>query len=128
MAPCGGSETILLAEDQESIRILTKSFLEQEGYTVLEAGTGLEALSLVDGYPGPIHLLVTDLVMPGIRGTEFAERLLERRPNVPVIYISGYSDEEINDPAAAFIQKPFRLQELGAKIRSILDRRRSSAA
>ena len=126
--PCRGSETILLAEDQESLRILTKSFLEQEGYTVLEAETGLEALSLVDGYPGPIHLLVTDLVMPGIRGTEFAERLLERRPNVPVIYISGYSDEEITDPAAAFIQKPFRLQELGAKIRSILDRIRSSAA
>lgn len=126
--PHHGSETILLVEDQESLRILTKSFLEQEGYTVLQAETGLEALSLVDGYPDPIHLLVTDLVMPGIRGTEFAERLLERRPNIQVIYISGYSDEEMTDPAAAFLQKPFRLQELGAKIRTILDKSRVSAA
>jgi two-component system cell cycle sensor histidine kinase/response regulator CckA len=126
--PCDGSETILLVEDQDSLRILTKSFLEQRGYTIIDAENGLEALSLVDGYPDPIHLLVTDLVMPGIRGTEVAKRLLERRPNVQVIYISGYSDEEITDSAAAFLQKPFRLQELGVKIRNMLDRGRGSAA
>ena len=126
--PCRGSETILLVEDQESLRVLMRSFLEQEGYSVLEAETGLEALSLVDAHPEPIHLLVTDLVMPGIRGTEVAARLLDRRPNMQVIYISGYSEEEINDSAGTFIQKPFRLQELGAKIRSMLDSARTSAA
>jgi PAS domain S-box-containing protein len=126
--PCRGSETILVVEDQESLRVLTKTFLEQQGYIVLEAENGLEALSLVDTYQEPIHLLVTDLVMPGIRGTEVAERLLERRPDVQVIYISGYSDEEVTDSAPAFLQKPFRLQELGAKIRSMLDQSRNSAA
>jgi two-component system, cell cycle sensor histidine kinase and response regulator CckA len=125
---CRGSETILLVEDQESLRLLIKAFLEQQGYTVLAAGNGMEALSLVDRCPQPIHLLVTDVVMPDIRGTELAERLLKYRPNTRVIYISGYSDEEITDSAAAFLQKPFRMQELGAKIREMLDKSRASAA
>jgi PAS domain S-box-containing protein len=125
---CHGSETILLVEDQESIRVLTKTFLEQQGYTVLAAGNGMEALSIVDGYPRSIHLLVTDVVMPDIRGTEVAERLLKCWPSMPIIYISGYSDEEITDSSAAFLQKPFRMQELGAKIRSMLDKSRASAA
>jgi PAS domain S-box-containing protein len=125
---CRGSETILLVEDQESLRLLIKAFLEQQGYTILAAGNGMEALSLVDRCPQPIHLLVTDVVMPNIRGTELAERLLKCRPNTRVIYISGYSDEEITDSAAAFLQKPFRMQELGAKIREMLDKSRDSAA
>jgi PAS domain S-box-containing protein len=127
-ASCRGSETILLVEDQESLRLLIKAFLEQQGYTILAAGNGMEALSLVDRCPQPIHLLVTDVVMPNIRGTELAERLLKCRPNTQVIYISGYSDEEITDSAAAFLQKPFRMQELGAKIREMLDESRDSAA
>ena len=125
---CRGSETILLVEDLQSLRLLIKAFLEQQGYTVLAAGNGMEALSLVDRCPQPIHLLVTDVVMPDIRGTELAERLLKCRPNTRVIYISGYSDEEITDSAAAFLQKPFRMQELGAKIREMLDKSRASAA
>ena len=125
---CHGSETILLVEDQESLRVLTKTFLERQGYTVLAAGNGMEALSIVDGYPRPIHLLVTDVVMPDIRGTEVAERLLKCRPSTQIIYISGYSDEEITDSTVAFLQKPFRMQELGAKIRNILDKSRASAA
>lgn len=125
---CHGSETILLVEDQESLRVLTKTFLEKQGYTVLAAGNGMEALSIVEGYPRSIHLLVTDVVMPDIRGTEVAERLLRCRPNTQIIYISGYSDEEINDSTAAFLQKPFRMQELGAKIRNMLDKSRASAA
>jgi len=125
---CHGSETILLVEDQESLRVLTKTFLERQGYTVLAAGNGMEALSIVDGYPRPIHLLVTDVVMPDIRGTEVAERLLKCRPSTQIIYISGYSDEEITDSSAAFLQKPFRMQELGAKIRNMLDKSRASAA
>ena len=125
---CHGSETILLVEDQESLRVLTKTFLERQGYTLLSAGNGMEALSIVDGHPGPIHLLVTDVVMPDIRGTEVAERLLKCRPSTQIIYISGYSDEEITDSSAAFLQKPFRMQELGAKIRNMLDKSRASAA
>jgi FixJ family two-component response regulator len=88
----------------------------------------MEALSLVDRCSLPIHILVTDVVMPDIRGTELAERLLTCRPNVQVIYISGYSDEEINDAAVSFLQKPFRMQELGAKIRQMLDEGHASAA
>ena len=125
---CRGSETILLVEDQESLRILIKSFLEQQGYTVLSAGRGMEALSLVDRCSLPIHVLVADVVMPDIRGTELAGRLLTCRPNVQVIYVSGYSDEEIKDSAVAFLQKPFRMQELGAKIRQMLDESHASAA
>jgi two-component system, cell cycle sensor histidine kinase and response regulator CckA len=125
---CHGSETILLVEDQESLRILTKTFLERQGYTVLAAGNGMEALSIVDGYPKPIHLLVTDVVVPDIRGTEVAQRLLKCRPSTQIIYISGYPDEEITDSSAAFLQKPFRMQELGAKIRHMLDQSRASAA
>ena len=126
--PLYGSETILLAEDQESLRILIKSFLKQKGYTVLSAQNGREALSLAEHYPDAIHLLVTDVVMPDIRGTEVAERLLKDRPEIHVVYISGYPDEEMTDPAAAFLQKPFGMQELGARIRSLLDGRRPSAA
>jgi two-component system, cell cycle sensor histidine kinase and response regulator CckA len=88
----------------------------------------MEALSIVDGYPRPIHLLVTDVVVPDIRGTEVAQRLLKCRPSTQIIYISGYPDEEITDSSAAFLQKPFRMQELGAKIRHMLDQSRASAA
>lgn len=116
-----GSETILLAEDQESLRILIKAFLEQQGYTVLVAENGREALSLLESYPGVIHMLITDVVMPEVRGTDVVERSVKCRPNMRVIYISGYFDEEIANSSAAFLQKPFGMQELGAKIRSALD-------
>jgi two-component system cell cycle sensor histidine kinase/response regulator CckA len=105
-----------------------KSFLEQQGYTVFSAGSGMEALSLVDRCSLPIHVLVTDVVMPDIRGTDLSGRLLTCRPNVQVIYVSGYSDEEIKDSAVAFLQKPFRMQELGAKIRQMLGESDASAA
>jgi FixJ family two-component response regulator len=69
-----------------------------------------------------------DVVMPGIRGTEVAERLLNSRPNTQVLYVSGYSQDEITNPAAAFLQKPYRMEQLGAKIRNMLDKARASAA
>lgn len=126
--PLRGSETILLAEDQESLRLLTKTFLEQKGYKVLAAQNGREALSLATRYSDAIHLLLTDVVMPDIRGTEVADRLLEDRPDIRIIYISGYLDEEVTGSGVAFLQKPFGMQELGAKIRSILDGSCASAA
>jgi two-component system cell cycle sensor histidine kinase/response regulator CckA len=125
---CRGSETILLVEDEEGIRTLTKAFLEQQGYTVLVAANGLEALSLAEEYSNPIHLLLTDVVMPGIRGMELAERLLKLRPATHILYISGYPEQEIADPAAAFLQKPFRLEVLGARIRQMFNKGRASAA
>jgi CheY-like chemotaxis protein len=125
---CRGSETILLVEDEEGIRILTKAFLEQQGYTALVASNGLEALSLAQDYLLPIHMLLTDVVMPGIRGTELAERLLKQRPGTQVLYISGYPEEEIADPAAAFLQKPFPMEALGARMRQMFDKGRASAA
>ncbi len=115
-------ETILLVEDDVSIRTLIKTFLEKRGYTVLAAHDGAKALSLLDSYPRPIHLLVTDLVMPGIGGGDIALRSLSRRPNTQILYISGFTDEVLPDSAAAFLQKPFRLEELEMKIRTMLDR------
>lgn len=123
-----GSETILMVEDEAGIRVLSRAFLEQQGYTVLEAQDGMEALSLAREYAQPIDLLLTDVVMPGIRGTELAERLLEERPNLRILYVSGYPEDEMSDPEAALLQKPFPLEELGTKIRQLLDNSRTSAA
>ncbi len=127
-APLRGSETILVVEDEAGIRVLTKTFLEQQGYKVLEARNGLEALSLARDYPQPIHLLLTDVVMPGIRGTDLAERLLRERPDIRILYVSGYPEQEMSDPPAALLQKPFPMEELGSKIRQLLDNSRTSAA
>ncbi|MGE5114296.1 MAG: PAS domain S-box protein [Acidobacteriaceae bacterium] len=117
-----GSETVLLVEDEDGIRILTKAFLEQQGYAVLVATNGPEALALTKNYSEPIHLLLTDVIMPGMRGTELAARLKGERPGMRVLYVSGYPEEEITDPDATFLQKPFLMEELGFMIRSLLDK------
>jgi CheY-like chemotaxis protein len=99
--------------------------LEQAGYTVLLAGGGSEALQLVERPPGPIQLLVTDVVMPGMSGRELARRLLEQRPDTKVLYLSGYADDAVErhgvlDPGTAFMQKPFSPAALASRVREVL--------
>src|SRR5207245_9996486 len=89
-APAAGSETVLLAEDEELVRVLARKVLEQAGYRVLVAAGGAEALALAVRHDGPIHRLLTDVVMPEMSGRELMRRLIERRPEVRVLYMSGY--------------------------------------
>ncbi len=124
-AACG-TETILLVEDQDGIRDLVGEFLQNNGYSVLLAADGNEALQLADEHTDPIHLLLTDVVMPNLGGRELAERLTQSRAQMKVLFMSGYPDhatwssELVND-SAAVLQKPFPLDTLARKIRSLLD-------
>jgi signal transduction histidine kinase len=121
-----GAETVLVAEDEQMVRVLIRKVLEQAGYTVLLAASGEEALHLAERYDGPIHLLVSDVVMPGMNGRELMRRLVGRRPAVKVLYLSGYSDEAVErhgvlDPGTAFMQKPFTPAALARRVREVLD-------
>ncbi len=121
-----GSETILLVEDDAGVRELLRQVLSTLGYTLVEAKNGQEALHLLAHYPDPIHLLLTDVVMPGISGKTLAEEASRTRPDLKTLFISGYTDEAIvqhgvSDAETAFLQKPFSLMALAAKIRSVLD-------
>jgi len=121
-----GSETILLVEDETEVRELAREALRRGGYAVLEARDGEGALRLAQGYTGQIHLLLSDVVMPNMGGPELAARLLELRPQLKVLYMSGYSEfisaghGEIG-PLTYFLQKPFSLESLGRKVREVLD-------
>lgn len=121
-----GHETLLLVEDEEGVRELIREWMTGHGYTVLTAAHGNEALSLVAGYKGPIHLLIADVVMPQMGGPALAQALQPLRPEMRIIYVSGYADEAIGDPrvldaGAAFLQKPFTLDSLLRRVREILD-------
>jgi two-component system cell cycle sensor histidine kinase/response regulator CckA len=121
----GGSETILLVEDEDSVRQLVRETLESRGYRVLEAPNGQAALALAASHPDPIHLIITDVVMPGLSGHELVQQLLPARPTLKVLYLSGYAQDAFATPAAAeaqktFLQKPFTLQSLSRKVREIL--------
>jgi len=125
-APAAGSETILVAEDEQIVRVLIRKVLEQAGYTVLLAGGGVEALQLAERHTGRIHLLVTDVVMPGMNGRELARRLVAARPETKVLYLSGYADDAVErhgvlDPGTAFMQKPFGPSALARRVRDVLD-------
>ena len=120
-----GSEMVLLAEDEKGVRELAKEYLEMSGYAVIEAEDGHTALELAAMHAGPIHLLLTDVVMPGISGRELSERILQIRPGIKVLYMSGYTDQAvvrhgILDGESVLMQKPFTLATLASKIREVL--------
>jgi len=121
-----GSETILLVEDETHVRELIAQILQTSGYTVLAAADPVVALRLSDLHPGPIHLLLTDVVMPEMSGRELRERLRRRRPRTRALYISGYTDEALGrhgvlEAGTFLLQKPFRIGALGQKVREVLD-------
>lgn len=124
--PPGGVETVLLVEDEDTVRSLACQVLAENGYTVLAARHGPEALSLCEHYHQPLHLLVTDVVMPQMSGHELAQQLLQLRPELKVLYISGYTDEAlvhhgILEAGIFFLQKPFTPNALAGKVREVLD-------
>jgi two-component system cell cycle sensor histidine kinase/response regulator CckA len=118
-----GSETILLVEDEDFVRQLARKCLERNGYTVFEAAGGAEALRICQEHPGPIQLMLTDLVMPQMSGRELAERVLLLRPATRVLYMSGHSDDQppLSEPGTAFLEKPFTTLELSRRVRELLD-------
>ena len=120
-APGGGTETILLAEDESGIRAMTRAYLEALGYRVIEAVDGAEAIRRSMEYAGPIHLVLTDLLMPGMRGDSAVRAIRSHRPEVKAIFMSGYTDQDVTGDPAAVLNKPFEFPELGRRLRSILD-------
>ena len=121
-----GSETVLVVEDEAMIRHLVQKVLKANGYTVLVAASGRDAEHVAAQHDGPIHLLVTDVVMPGMNGRELANRLAAARAGIQVLYLSGYTDDAIVhhgvlEPGVAFLQKPFTPAVLGRKVREVLD-------
>jgi len=121
-----GTETVLLVEDAAAVRAVTKQVLERQGYVVLEAPDGEAALRLAQQHRGPIHLLLTDVVLPRVSGRELAERLTQVRPDMKVLYASGYTDDSvvrhgILELGTAYLQKPFSPESLARKVRNVLD-------
>jgi CheY-like chemotaxis protein len=134
-APAGelerGSETILLVEDEEGVRCIVSEMLEWYGYTVLRASGAAEAVALARSHPGPIHLLLTDVVMPRLSGRALRDEISTYRPKIPVLYISGYAGEnrtrELLKNGAAFLAKPFTAAALAQKVRDVLSGTAESA-
>jgi PAS domain S-box-containing protein len=124
-APSGGSETVLLVEDEDSVRELVRETLQSKGYTVMEACDGITGMKVAETHDGKIDILITDVVMPGMSGRELAQRVSAARPTIKVLYLSGYTEdaiihEGVLDPGTAFLQKPFTLQALARKVRDVL--------
>jgi two-component system cell cycle sensor histidine kinase/response regulator CckA len=121
-----GCETLLLVEDEASVRQASAQFLSRSGYTVLEANDGAEALRVSQQHRGPIHLMVTDVVMPKMAGPKLAALLANERPEMKVLFVSGYAEKTVLqhgniDVTTAFLQKPFSLKMLARKVREVLE-------
>jgi two-component system cell cycle sensor histidine kinase/response regulator CckA len=124
-APGGGSETVLVVEDQHEVRRLTADVLRSHGYRVLEAADGARALAILEAHRSPLDLLLTDVVLPGINGRELATRAQQLRPDLKVLFTSGYTDDVIAhrgvlDPGVAYLPKPYAPEELASKVRETL--------
>ncbi len=121
-----GTETILVVEDEANLRYLARQYLEKQGYRVIEAADGAVAMQIAVAHEGVIHLLLTDVIMPGMNGRELAQRISEIRPNVKVLYMSGYTENVVGhngmlDAGVRLLQKPFNLRDLKSKVREVLD-------
>jgi PAS domain S-box-containing protein len=121
-----GHETILLVEDEENLRRLARQYLENQGYRVIDAPDGATAIQISQAHKGPIHLMLTDVIMPGMNGRELADRVAPTRPDMRVLYMSGYTENHIGhngtlDEGITLLQKPFTLPALKAKVREMLD-------
>jgi len=124
--PTLGTETVLLAEDDQGVRNVAREFLKMKGYRVLEAGNAAEAIRIAQECSEPIHLLLTDIVMPGLKGEELVARVTSIRPDVKVLYMSAYTEDAIVNlgilaPGTNFIEKPFGPDELARKVRKVLE-------
>ncbi len=124
--PSKGHETILLVEDEENLRRLARQSLENQGYNVIDAPDGAAAIKISQAHPGPIHLLLTDVIMPGMNGRELANKLSPTRLEMRVLYMSGYTENHIGhngtlDEGITLLQKPFTLSALRSKVREMLD-------
>lgn len=126
--PAKGTETILLIEDDNALRELARQILVSRGYTVLEAASGSEALHLCTLFHGKLHLLLTDVVMPGMSGKEVADQIVKLHPRIAVVYMTGYTENSIIRQGVVeddvnLIEKPFTPESLAAILRAVLDRR-----
>jgi CheY-like chemotaxis protein len=122
----GGTETLLLVEDEAAVRASARRLLERHGYTVIEARHGADALRIVEAGDRPIDLVLTDLVMPEMGGRELVERLRARHPSLKVLYMSGYSERAVTvdgvmPAGTGFVEKPFTIEQLTCRTREILD-------
>jgi two-component system cell cycle sensor histidine kinase/response regulator CckA len=120
-----GGFTILVVDDEEAVRRLACRILTWTGYQALEARHGREALATIEEHNGPIHLVLTDIKMPGMSGRELGRRIEERWPGKPILYMSGFASEVLRggllEPGAPFLAKPFTQDDLAAKVRALLE-------
>lgn len=116
-------ETILIVDDEDGVRAMAQDVLAIRGYTILSTGDPRHALRIAREHPGPIDLLLTDVVMPLMNGAELAERFVAIRPDAKVLYMSGFAVTGIVPRGAPFVAKPFDVEELARRVRQLLDRR-----
>jgi CheY-like chemotaxis protein len=120
-----GEETILVVEDDDAVRRMTREFLLIKGYTVKEARSGMEAIEFLGNHKDPIDLVLTDVLMPGMKGRELGVRLAALRTGIKILYMSAHTEDTVMDldmllPGTAFIEKPFSPEELASKVREVL--------